>query len=152
MSKIENLLIALVLDSALAWTQVGTGSIRGTVNDPSGAVVAGAAVTLKNVQTGIAVKLTTDADGRYVAPSLPIGQYQVQVQAQGFETALRENIALAVGEQREVNVPLVVGQMTQEVAVQEQVAQVDTASSMVTGLINQSQMRDLPLNGRNFEQ
>lgn len=143
--------LALACISAVV-AQVGTGSIRGSVTDPSGAVVPNAAVTVRNVQTGISNKLVSDADGRYAAPSLPIGQYEVQIQAPGFETAVREKIDLAVGEQREVNVALALGQMSQQVAVAEQAAQLDTATSTVSGLINQAQMRDLPLNGRNFEQ
>jgi len=132
--------------------QVGTGAIRGAVTDPSGAVVPSAAVSVKNLQTGVTAKVTTDTDGRYVAPNLPIGSYEIQVQAQGFETAVRQNIVLTVNEQREVNFSLVVGQMSQQVAVQENAAQIDTSTSTVAGLIDQKQMRDLPLNGRNFEQ
>ncbi|HUA82931.1 MAG TPA: TonB-dependent receptor [Bryobacteraceae bacterium] len=145
-------LAALALTAACAWGQVGTGAIRGAITDPSGAVVPGAQVVVKNEQTGVAMTLTANTDGRYVAPNLLVGSYDVQVQAQGFETAVRQNIVLAVGEQREVNVTLAVGQMTQEVAVQESAAAVDTSTSTVSGLINQQQMRDLPLNGRNFEQ
>ena len=107
---------------------------------------------MKNLQTGVTAKVTTDTDGRYVAPNLPIGSYEIQVQAQGFETAVRQNIVLTVNEQREVNFSLVVGQMSQQVAVQENAAQIDTSTSTVAGLIDQKQMRDLPLNGRNFEQ
>ncbi len=146
------ILTAILLAGACVWAQVGTASIRGAITDPSGAVVPGAHVVVKNVQTGTSMNLTTDTDGRYVAPTLPIGSYEVQVQAQGFETGVRQNIVLAVGEQREVNISLTVGQMSQQVAVQENVAQVDTSTSMVSGLISQQQMRDLPLNGRNFEQ
>ena len=144
--------ILLLTTAACALAQVGTASVRGAITDPSGAVVPSARVSVKNVQTGFTLSLVTDNDGRYVAPSLPIGAYEIQVQAQGFETAVRQNINLAVGEQREVNVVLTVGQMSQEVAVQESAAQLDTASSTVAGLISATQMRDLPLNGRNFEQ
>lgn len=136
----------------MAVAQVGTGSIRGVITDSTAAVVPNARVVVKNVQTGISLNLTADADGRYVAPNLAVGRYEVQAQAQGFSTAVRQNIDLAVGEQRDVSIALAVGQMATEVAVQENAAQVDTATSTVSGLINQSQMRDLPLNGRNFEQ
>ncbi len=142
----------LVLTAAVALGQLGTATIRGLITDPGSAVVPGAVGTLRNLQTGITTDFKSDKEGRYALPGLPIGTYQIQVQAQGFETALRENIVLAVGEEREVNIPLVVGQMKQEVVVEEQAAQVDTATSVVSGLINQTQMRELPLNGRNFEQ
>jgi len=146
------ILILTLVCAVCAVGQVGTGSIRGAVTDPSGAVVPSAAVTVKNIQTGVSTSLMTDADGRYVAPNLPIGSYEIQVQAQGFETAVRQNIPLTVNEQREVNFSLAVGQMSQQVAVQENAAQIDTSTSTVAGLIDQKQMRDLPLNGRNFEQ
>jgi len=80
-----------VTQIGLVWTlgiaslcpgQVGTASIRGSVSDPSGGVVPGARVVVKNVQTGITSNLTTDTDGRYVAPTLPIGTYEISVQAQ----------------------------------------------------------------------
>jgi Carboxypeptidase regulatory-like domain len=142
----------LFLTAATGFAQFGTGSIRGAVTDPTSAFIPGAHVSVKNVQTGVVINLVTNSDGRYEAPTLPIGSYEIQVQAQGFETAVRQNVVLAVGEQREVNVTLAVGQMSQQVAVQESALQVDTSDSMVSGLINQSQMRDLPLNGRNFEQ
>jgi hypothetical protein len=148
----KKLLALFTLSVVGLWAQIGTGSIRGAVTDPSGAVVAGATVTLTNTGTGGANKLTTDTDGRYVAPGLAVGRYTIQAQAEGFETAVVENINLAVGDQREANITLAVGQMTQSVAVQDQAAQVDSASSTVSGLIGQEQMRELPLNGRNFEQ
>ncbi len=141
----------LALSAMLAAGQ-GTTSIRGVITDSSAAVVPGAHVAVKNVQTGVTINLVTDSDGRYVVPSLVVGQYDVTVQAQGFETAVRQNIALTVGEQRDVSIALVVGQMATQVAVQESTAQLDTETSTVAGLISQTQMRDLPLNGRNFEQ
>ncbi|HEY2014039.1 MAG TPA: carboxypeptidase-like regulatory domain-containing protein, partial [Bryobacteraceae bacterium] len=144
--------ISLVVFGAYLVAQVGTGTIRGSVTDPSGGVAAGAHVTVSNIQTGTALSLLTDSDGRYAAPSLPIGEYRIQVQAPGFETAVREHIVLTVGDQRELNIQLAIGQMSQEIAVMDQAAQIDSANSIVSGLINPTQMRDLPLNGRNFEQ
>src|ERR1700693_5011117 len=126
----------LLLTAACGFGQVGTGSIRGAITDPSGAVVPSAHVSVKNVQTGVAINLVTDTDGRYVAPTLPIGSYEIQVQAQGFETAVGQNIVLAVGAQRDVNIALAVGQMSQQVAVHESAAAVDTSDSTVSGLIN----------------
>ena len=144
--------LLLLLNSLPAFGQLGTASIRGLVTDPGGAVVPNAQFSIVSTQTGAVTDLVTDGDGRFVAPSLSVGQYQVRVQKQGFETALRANVVLTVGEQREVNVALTVGQMKQEVVVQEQAAQLETATSTVAGTITPTQMRDLPLNGRNFEQ
>src|SRR5262249_38802783 len=107
------------LGSIGIWAQVGAGSVRGAVTDPSGAVISGANITVTNAGTGATLKLVTDSDGRYAAPGLAVGRYSIQAQAQGFETAVLENIQLAVGEQREANITLAVGQMTQSVAVQD---------------------------------
>jgi hypothetical protein len=142
----------IAVTAACGWAQVGTGSIRGVIADPSNAVVPTARVSVQNLQTGITVNLLTDNDGRYVVPSLAIGAYEIRVQAEGFDTAVRQNIVLTVGEEREVNVVLAVGQTSQQVAVQEDAALLQTANSTVAGLISQTEMRDLPLNGRNFEQ
>lgn len=144
--------IVLLLPFSSAFGQLGTASIRGVVTDPGGAVVPNAQIAIANKQTGAITELATDSDGRYVAPSLAISEYEVRVQKPGFETALRANVILTVGEQREVNIALTVGQMKQEVVVEEQAAQLDTATSTVAGTITPTQMRDLPLNGRNFEQ
>jgi hypothetical protein len=141
-----------LLSISVALAQVGTASIRGSVSDPGGALVPNAKVAVKNVQTAIVTNLTTDAEGRYVAPGLPIGQYEIEIRKEGFESAIRENVVLAVGDQREINFSLRLGQSKQEVVVQEQAAQLETATSTVAGLITPTQMRDLPLNGRNFEQ
>src|SRR5215469_12674491 len=82
----NRILMLLVISATCAMAQVGTASIRGAVTDPSGAVVPSGKVLVKNVQTGVTATLATDTDGRWVAPTLPIGSYDVQVQAQGFET------------------------------------------------------------------
>jgi hypothetical protein len=137
---------------ALCSAQVGTASLQGTITDPSGAVVAGATVTVKNVQTGVERVLKTDTQGRYTAPELQIGEYQVRAQMTGFQTAMRSGIALAVGDQRVVDLKLTVGQTTNVVEVQTDVPQVQTSDTTVSSLIDQRQMRDLPLNGRNFDQ
>lgn len=151
LDRVYRICVLLAFTAVLAVAQ-GTTAIRGVVTDSSSAVVPNAHVTVKNVQTGVAINSVTDPDGRFFAPNLVVGQYEIQVQAQGFETAIRQNINLAVGEQRDVNISLVVGQMATQVAVQESAAQLDTETSTVAGLISQTQMRDLPLNGRNFEQ
>jgi hypothetical protein len=145
-------LFFLLLMTATAFSQVGTGIIRGVVTDVSGARIGNAEVTVTNTQTGVTEKQITDSAGVYNVPSISIGTYKVQVQNQGFKTAYVNDVVLSVGETKEVNVSLIVGQISQEVSVEAQVAQVDTDTSMVAGRINQTQMRDLPLNGRNFEQ
>jgi hypothetical protein len=142
----------LFVVSTLCSGQVGTASLQGTVTDPSGAVLAGAAVSVKSVQTGVTRALKTDSQGRYSAPELQIGDYQVQVQMEGFQTATAPVVTLAVGDKRVMDFRLTVGQAMNVVEVQSVVSQVEIASATVSSLIDQKQMRDLPLNGRNFEQ
>jgi uncharacterized surface anchored protein len=90
----------------MCYGQVGTASLQGTVTDQSGAVIAGATATVQNVQTGVARILATDAEGRYSAPELQVGQYQVQAQMTGFETTVRSGIVLAVGDERVLDLQL----------------------------------------------
>ncbi len=136
-------LFFLLLMTATAFSQVGTGIIRGVVTDASGARLGNAEVTVTNTQTGLTEKEITDSAGVYNVPSISIGTYKVQVQNQGFKTAQVNDVVLSVGETKEVNISLVIGQISQEVSVEAQAAQVDTDTSMVAGRINQTQMRDL---------
>src|SRR5579864_8408529 len=81
----------------IGFAQITTGTISGTVKDSSGAMIPGAAVTVTNVDTGTTRKLTTDAGGRYSAPQLGLGHYEVGAEAAGFQTAKRSGIELTVG-------------------------------------------------------
>jgi len=132
--------------------QAGTATISGTVTDPTGAAIAGAAIQVKNVGTGVAQSTKTDAQGRYRVPELLIGSYQVQASQAGFQTTVHGGLTLTVGSQPVVDFALPVGQQQQQVNVTGEVSQVDTTSASVSSLVDQAQMRDLPLNGRNFEQ
>lgn len=83
--------------SEITFAQMSTGTISGTVSDATGAVIPGAAVTVKNVDTGVSRSLTTNAQGRYVVPQLSPGDYEVTTTASGFQTEVRRGITLAVG-------------------------------------------------------
>jgi len=132
--------------------QVGTATLQGTVTDSSGALIVGAAVTVKNTQTGVARVLKTDSQGRYSAPELQIGEYEVEAQNAGFQTGRHTGITLNVGDQRVVDLKLAVGKVTDVMVITTEVTQVETTSGTISALIDQKQMRDLPLNGRNFSQ
>jgi len=129
-----------------------TGTISGIVTDTSGAAMADAAVQVRNVGTGITQSVTTDAQGRYSAPDLGIGEYEVQAAKTGFQTVVRKGITLTVGAQPVVDFNLPVGQSQQTVTVQAEVSQVETQSTAVGALVEGKQIVDLPLNGRNFTQ
>jgi hypothetical protein len=141
-----------ILLCGVAAAQVGSASIHGTLTDPSGAVLVGATVTIKNVQAGTARTLKTDSLGRYRAPELQVGEYEVQAQMPGFQTGLYSGLRLAVGDDHLVNLSLVVGEAESIMEVRTDIPQLDSTSSTISSLIDQRQMRDLPLNGRNFEQ
>jgi Carboxypeptidase regulatory-like domain/TonB dependent receptor len=143
--------LALVLSaySSTAWAQF-TSAIEGTVLDPSGLVVPGATVTLVNMQTGVTQTAQTTVAGYYKFPALPAGNFSVKVELQGFKTVTQENIRLAVAEVRTVNVKMEVGATSENVTVVASVPLVETAEGRVSGLVNESQVKDLPLIGRNF--
>src|SRR5512146_1262007 len=130
--------------------QGSTGAISGTVTDSSGAVVPKASVQVKNIATGQVQQAPADSQGRYTIVELPVGNYEAQASAPGFQTVVRTGITLTVGAQSVVDFSLTVGQTQQAVTVESQVSQVDTVSSSVAAYVEQTQINKLPLNGRNF--
>src|SRR5580704_16275799 len=144
-------LVALLTVSNVAAQQI-TGSIRGTVSDPSGAVVQAAAVTAKQIETGLTRLAVTDKQGEYVLVELPIGHYQLEVQAKGFETYLQEGISLDVNQNAAVSVHLKLGSATQRVEVSANATLVQTTVSSLGQTVMEREILDLPLDGRNFSQ
>jgi hypothetical protein len=142
----------MFLAAAVAVFGQATGSISGTVTDASGAAIPDAAIQIKNVGTGLTRTVQSDDQGRYRAPELGIGDYEISASKMGFSTAVRTGLNLTVGAQPVIDIQLTVGQQTQTVTVEGQVSQVETQSTAVGVLVEQKQMRDLPLNGRNFTQ
>ena len=145
-----SLLLSVASTGLLA--QVTTATISGTVSDASGAAVPDANVQVKNNGTGITQSTNTDGQGRFTVPSLVVGDYQVTATKAGFQTVVRDGITLTVGGAAVVDFSMPVGQSQQTVTVEGQVSQVETTSSSVSNLVEQKQITDLPLNGRNFQQ
>jgi outer membrane receptor protein involved in Fe transport len=143
--------VALLTVSNVAAQQI-TGSIRGTVSDPSGAVVQAAAVTAKQIETGLTRLAVTDKQGEYVLVELPIGHYQLEVQAKGFETYLQEGISLDVNQNAAVSIHLELGSATQRVEVSANATLVQTTVSSLGQTVMEREILDLPLDGRNFSQ
>lgn len=135
-----------------ALAQVTTGSISGTVKDESGAVLPGVAVTVKHVDTGRVRNVITDAQGRYNAPDLDLGNYEVGAELSGFQNTVRSGITLTVGRQAVVDVLMRVGEVSQRIVVEGEAPLVETSSATVAGLVDDKKVRDLPLNGRGFTQ
>ncbi len=130
--------------------QLPTGTILGTVKDATGGTVAGAAVTVTNTDTNLVRTGTTGDDGAYRLPALPVGNYEVKVLKDGFETTDRKGITLEVGEEASIDVTLQVGSTGQTVTVTEEAPQVNTTSSSLGGTVEEQKIEDLPLNGRNY--
>jgi len=132
-----------------AQTTVGTGSIIGTVTDPTGAVVSGAKVVITNTGTGQSLSLTANASGAYTSGPLDPGTYKVQVSAKGFST-ISQTVGVQVGNTASANVKLPLGQENQVIEVQATEVAVNTEQAEVQGILNSDQIANLPVNGRNF--
>jgi hypothetical protein len=144
------LFVALAALALPALAQVPTGTIRGEVKDSSGAQVPGTAITVRNVDTDQTRKLVSGDDGAYLAPQLPTGNYEVKAEHEGFKTATRQGVTLNVSDNLLVNFTLEIGTTQQEVTVTGEAPLVNTENSTLGGLVNEQQMAELPLNGRNF--
>ena len=142
----------VLLSASVALAQLTTGTISGSVSDPSGAAVPGATVTVKNVDTGISRTTTSGPAGRYEAPNLPVGHYEVSAVASGFRTSVRSGIELTVGRNAVVDHALQVGEVTQAVTVTGEATFVETTTSTVSQLVDEQKVEDLPLNSRDLTQ
>lgn len=131
-------------------SQVNQARILGTVMDQSGGVIAGASVTVTDVQKNISRTLTTDTAGEYVAPNLDPDTYTIRVEFRGFRTFTRQGMQLGVGQEARVDVTLQPGEQTQTVTVTEALPLIETTTATLTGTISNQTLNDLPLNGRNY--
>ena len=126
-----------------------TGLIIGTAQDGSGAVVPGASVEAINERTGISQSAQTDGQGRFNFPRMPVGDYRVEVQSDGFRTFSSGTFRLDADQSRQITAVLEVGQVTEVVTVEGSVAQVETSNATLTEIIDERRITELPLNGRN---
>jgi hypothetical protein len=126
--------------------------MAGSVKDTSAAVVPGTAVTAKNIGTGLTRIAETDERGNYRMPALPVGQYEVTAEKAGFHMAVRRGITLVVGQEAIVDLTLEVGAVEQAVTVTAEAPLVNTTVASTAGLISDQQVKELPLNGRSFDQ
>lgn len=142
--------IIAVSASVLGQSQATTGVIQGTVTDPNGAVLAGASITVKNVNTGFERTVSTNSDGFYSAPLLPLGKYRVTASANGFSTTILENVEVTIGNTIALNISLKVGTASETVDVTTEADAVDTARTELATEINQRSVENLPINRRDF--
>ena len=135
-----------------AWAQYTTARLSGIITDPSGAVVAGAAITVQDVGTGYTQATKSTSVGQYLFPSLPVGNYQITVSVSGYTQYVQKGIVLSVGQAATQDVRLQVGMVSQQVVVTENPSLVTTDSATVDQLINQREISQIPLNGRDVQQ
>jgi len=143
------LVCTLFAFTANASAQTSTGQIIGTVLDPSGAVVAGAKVVIKNEATGITYETSTTTAGTYAVTALPPGSYIVTVTHAGFQTFTSVKNILNVGADLEVNATLKVGAASEVVQVEGSYEKLETTNAMMSGVVSRKEVVELPLNGRN---
>jgi len=130
----------------------GEASIQGTVSDSSGGSIQGAAIHVKNLETGVTRNVLTDDTGRYGATSLPVGRYEVRVEKAGFRSKEKTGIPLVVGARETVDLVLQVGDVKQTVQVESAPTVVAISTEDVSGLVDEQQVKELPLNGRSYDQ
>ena len=152
MQTIFRSLLLLCVLTPLTFAQNVTGSIVGVVRDPSGAVVPNAIVRAINTGTRASFQGTSNNEGQYAIRTIPIGEYKVEVEAQGFKKYETTGIRLQVDEVARVDIPLSVGAATESVTVTSEAVSVDTESASLKNVVDQKRIQDLPLNGRNATQ
>ena len=136
--------------SAQPQAQVAGATLSGTVTDLSGATIATAKVSIKNLGTGEVRESTSNGDGFYSAPNLLPGSYEVSASSKGFSTAVQKGIILTVGAQQSLNIALKPGEVSETVQVMSTPPDVQTSSSAVSSTVDSKTVRELPLNGRDW--
>ena len=143
--------LGILLLSVPAFSQGNTGRIMGTVSDQSGGVVAGATVTVIDTARGVSRTLTSDDAGEYNAPNLTPGAYTVRAEAKGFKKLERQNVVIEVGKEVRVDLTVQPGEQEQTVTVTEAIPLVETTNATLGGTLDNADIVDMPLNGRNYQ-
>jgi len=130
----------------------GDASVWGSIKDPSGAGIAGATVKIKNLETGAERELVTDEGGRFSAPSLAVGNYEIAAFKTGFRLDAKTGVTLVVGQRAEVDLTLQIGDVHQSVEVSAYSTVVKVTNEDTSGLVGEREVKDLPLNGRSYDQ
>jgi hypothetical protein len=145
-------LATIVLGCGYAYAQVVGATLSGTVTDTSGASIAHARVSIKNLATAISTVVDSNSDGFYSAPNLIPGTYETSVSAPGFSTAVETGLVLTVGAQQVLNLSLSVGEVSEKVQVTGAAPAVDVVSSTISAVVGSDTVVELPLNGRDWTQ
>lgn len=143
---------AVLFPPGIACAQVVGASISGSVADATHSGIARAVISVRNIETGMERTLLTDDSGHYSAPSMPIGAYEITASKSGFTSQTKSGIQLAVGQNATVNFVLPVSEIQQTVTVEESPNVVNLTTQQTAGLVDQKQVKQLPLNGRSYDE
>jgi len=146
------LLLILAMNFATRCFAQGDASIQGAVRDSSGGAIAGVTIHIKNVETGAVRNQLTDEAGRYDAPSLPVGRYDLRAEKSGFRSEEKTGILLVLGQRETVDLALQIGDVRETVKVESAPTLVEVTTEDASGLVGERQVKDLPLNGRSYDQ
>ena len=146
------IVVLIALPMCLVFAQTSTATILGVVKDTSGALVPGVSITVKHTESGLTRTVVSGERGGYNVPLLPVGAYEITTTMPGFKQAVRSGINLVVGQEAVVDLTLEVGAVGEQVTVTEEAPLVNTTTSSTSGVITEQQVKELPLNGRSFDQ
>ncbi|HWZ26781.1 MAG TPA: carboxypeptidase-like regulatory domain-containing protein [Verrucomicrobiae bacterium] len=150
--RVGLLMLGMWASSPIAGFAQQEASIQGLVSDASGGAVPSVAIRIKNLETGAQRNLLTDPEGRFDAAALPVGRYEVLAEKNGFRTEVKTSISVVVGQRETVDIVLQVGDVRQTVQVESAPTLVAITTEDDSGLVGERQVKDLPLNGRSYDQ
>ena len=148
--RLPILLLAISLAPVLVWAQ-GEASISGLATDATGSAIPRATIRITNSETGAVRTILTDDSGRYEASLLTVGEYEISAEKVGFSTAMR-SVSLVLGQHANVDLTLSVAGVRQTIQVEGAAFAPGVTNADVSGLVNERQVKDLPLNGRSYDQ
>src|SRR5437899_8180496 len=146
------IIVLIALPTCLVFAQTSTATILGVVKDTTGALIPGVSITVKHTETGQTRTAISSGAGDYIVPLLPVGEYELSTTMPSFKQEVRRGINLVVGQAAVINLTLEVGAPEEKVVVTEEAPLVNTTLSSTSGLITEQQVKELPLNGRSFDQ
>src|SRR5436190_19749993 len=146
------LFVLVALGTCLTFAQTSTATILGTVKDTSGALIPGVGITVKHTESRLTRTVVSGERGGYSVPLLPVGPYELTTTMPGFKQVIRSGVNLVVGQEAVVDLTLEVGANAEQVTVTEEAPLVNTTTSSTSGVITEQQVKELPLNGRSFDQ
>ena len=153
-SVLFSTILVLILGGTMPalMAQGSTGTITGTVTDSTGGVLPGVEISITKVDTGQTRLAITGDEGRYNAPQLAVGDYEVRAELAGFQTSVQTGVQLQVGQEALVNLTMSIGSISEEIIVSSEAPLVNTTSSTISAVISEVQVHELPLNSRNLTQ